>query len=265
MQQHLYKEHRIEDILDAYIKELSQNKGDVKSQALRNKWRSYRNRMLDRSYLKELRVLFNETFELLRKKYQDIHFSVEGRRKSLISMEKKIQRYLESGKSLDLIRDFYAFRIILWGKSEEELIPCCYDVIQEIIEYSVTKGFNPTYGLPLIDSNHQNQNPFYEQFPYRENIKDYICFPKENGYQSIHLVLVDPKERHLEVQVRTFEMHLHAEAGDADHAEYKDKKYTNLFSFDREKINVEGYRFFNGHVFDLAGVEKSVTIFERQT
>ncbi|MFH0846047.1 MAG: HD domain-containing protein [Patescibacteria group bacterium] len=59
--------------------------------------------------------------------------------------------------------------------------------------------------------------------PMPGRIKDYIAFPKPNGYRSLHTTIFTRFGNVVEIQLRTEEMHREAEYGIASHLSYKDK------------------------------------------
>jgi GTP pyrophosphokinase len=111
---------------------------------------------------------------------------VQGRPKHLYSIWKKMQ-----GKNLDFtgVHDMSAVRVIVPNVAQ------CYAVLGCV------------HGL-------------FKAVP--DQLNDYIERPKPNGYQSLHTVVLDAQGRALEVQIRTPEMHQHAEHGVAAHWVYKD-------------------------------------------
>ncbi len=67
---------------------------------------------------------------------------------------------------------------------------------------------------------------FYK--PHPERIRDWISMPKANGYEALHLTVMGPLGRWIEVQIRTTRMHDIAEKGLAAHWKYKANVETNL-------------------------------------
>lgn len=77
-------------------------------------------------------------------------------------------------------------------------------------------------------------NTRYNMIP--GTFKDYISTPKENGYRSIHLVILGPYNKKIEIQIRDKNMHEISELGLAAHWRYKEKskKTTNTKKEDEQ-------------------------------
>ncbi|WP_341763523.1 bifunctional (p)ppGpp synthetase/guanosine-3',5'-bis(diphosphate) 3'-pyrophosphohydrolase [Candidatus Tisiphia endosymbiont of Beris chalybata] len=99
-----------------------------------------------------------------------------------------------------------------------------------------------------------------------EKLKDFISNPKGNGYQSLHVVVVNAfPGRNIEIQIRTNQMHKIAEFGAANHNEYKKEqgeRIKRLFNTVRSKISVhKAYKIleeFDWTTFDLMAYEKEI-------
>ncbi|SMC22198.1 GTP pyrophosphokinase [Andreprevotia lacus DSM 23236] len=78
--------------------------------------------------------------------------------------------------------------------------------------------------------------------PIPGEFDDYIAHPKGNNYRSLHTAVIGPDDKAVEVQIRTFEMHEHAELGVAAHWRYKeggkgDAKYEEKIAWLRQLLD----------------------------
>ena len=271
----IYQGHDIPEILRLYEAELrkGENFQDI---AHAGAIKSYNDMISDQKFLSVLRRAYENLYQILNKEAPDLRFYIAGRRKSLISTEEKICKLLAENRSLDLFRDSFAFRIILFGDEANslKLINDCYYVMNQIIKFFVGKGFILCEEDPVVGTM-ENDSPLRQEIiipkeskiskAYLYGVKDYILYPKANGYQSLHCVFRTSTGYCFEVQVRTFGMHVYAVDGNAEHASYKDKKYVNRIHFDRDKVHIPGYGISsNGKIFDFVGLEKPLIIFQRQ-
>ena len=136
-------------------------------------------------YIEKISEILNTA--LLKEK---IKYNIKGRPKSIFSIRRKIQR---QGVSFDEVYDKFAVRIIYKSglKNEKFLAWKIYSI--------VTDFFRP--------------NP--------TRLRDWISSPKSTGYEALHITVMGPEGRWVEVQIRSERMNEIAEKGYAAHYKYK--------------------------------------------
>ncbi|CAM9328194.1 unnamed protein product [Scytosiphon promiscuus] len=183
-------------------------------------------------------------------------YRIEGRTKALVSTFRKVFR--QNKRATD-VHDIIGFRIIVHPKSpgtrasaaaaaaaaatgvgreistaeKEKRKPKVVDMEQDrAIEKKVGAGrarsvftvktFPPPYrdaDSRLLHDVYEVLVRLYDEVPGR--FKNYVDFPKKNGYRSVHTTVVHPTGLKMEFQVRTAHMHAEAEGGSASHSLYK--------------------------------------------
>ncbi len=121
---------------------------------------------------------------------QKIKYEIKGRNKSIYSINNKMQT---KNISFDEVYDRFAIRIIYESSKKEE----------KFIAWKIYS----------IISDHFTPNP--------ARFKDWITYPKVNGYEALHLTVVGPENRWVEIQIRSERMDEIAEKGYAAHYNYK--------------------------------------------
>ncbi len=155
---------------------------------------------------------------------EGVKATVQGRPKNIYSIVKKMR-----GKSLDFeqVFDILALRVVVQDVKD------CYAALAWV---------------------HSHFQPIDEEFD------DYIARPKPNGYQSLHTVvreIVDGKVgKPIEIQIRTEEMHDHAEHGVAAHWAYKEaghKGYAGVWASGEYDAKIAVLRQLLAWERDLSG------------
>ena len=126
--------------------------------------------------------------EKLRK--ENLKFKINGRPKSIYSIRDKI---VNKNISFEEVYDKFAIRIIYQSENETEKF-LAWKIYSIITDY-------------------------YTPNPLR--LRDWITSPRSNGYEALHITVVGPGSKWVEVQIRSERMHEIAEKGYAAHYMYK--------------------------------------------
>ena len=133
--------------------------------------------------------------EPVRKKLEATHLKcdIKGRTKSIFSIHNKMK---QQQTDFDNIYDLFAIRVILESSPDRERADCwhVFSIITDM----------------------------YQPNPVR--MRDWLSVPKKNGYESLHVTVLGPQQRWVEVQIRTRRMDEIAEKGLAAHWKYKGVK-----------------------------------------
>ena len=141
-------------------------------------------------YVESFKKLINDNLD-----DQKIKYSIIGRNKSIYSIHKKIQK---KNISFDEVYDRFAIRVIYKSTPKNE----------KFIAWKIYS----------IITDHFTSNP--------TRLRDWITLPKTNGYEALHLTVVGPKNKWVEIQIRSERMNEIAEKGYAAHYGYKHKEST---------------------------------------
>lgn len=122
-----------------------------------------------------------------------LKFHIKGRTKSIHSIWQKMKK---QKCSFEGIYDLFAIRIILDSPFEQEKMQCwqVYSIVTDMYQ------------------------------PNPKRLRDWLSVPKSNGYESLHITVLGPEKKWVEVQIRTERMDEIAERGVAAHWRYKGVK-----------------------------------------
>ncbi|WP_241316473.1 RelA/SpoT family protein [Chryseobacterium arthrosphaerae] len=137
-------------------------------------------------YIEEFKTEVSEKL-----KEEGLNFTIKGRAKAISSIYRKM---LKQGVSFEEVFDNYAIRIIYKSdaKNEKFLAWKIYSIVTDV----------------------------YHSNPSR--MRDWITQPRSTGYESLHLTVLGPDKKWIEVQIRSERMDEIAEKGVAAHYKYKE-------------------------------------------
>ena len=122
-----------------------------------------------------------------------LHFHIKGRTKSIHSIWQKMKK---QKCPFEGVYDLFAIRIILDSPQDKEKMHCwqVYSIVTDMYQ------------------------------PNPKRLRDWLSVPKSNGYESLHITVLGPDNKWVEVQIRTERMDEVAERGVAAHWRYKGVK-----------------------------------------
>src|SRR5690606_12223370 len=121
---------------------------------------------------------------------EGLNYTIKGRMKSIFSIRRKMKA---QNVTFDEIYDKFALRIIYKSdKANEKFL---------------------AWKIYSVVTDHFTPNPV--------RLRDWITSPKSTGYEALHITVMGPKGRWVEVQIRNERMHEIAEKGYAAHFKYK--------------------------------------------
>lgn len=130
--------------------------------------------------------------EPIQKRLMDagLRFHMKGRTKSIHSIWQKMKK---QKCAFEGIYDLFAIRIILDSPQDKEKMQCwqAYSIVTDMYQ------------------------------PNPKRLRDWLSVPKSNGYESLHITVLGPEQKWVEVQIRTERMDEIAERGVAAHWRYK--------------------------------------------
>lgn len=122
---------------------------------------------------------------------EDLKYEIKGRFKSIFSIRRKM---VKQGVTFEEVYDKFAIRIIYQAEKLEN---------EKFLAWKIYS----------IVTDHFHPNPV--------RLRDWISSPKSTGYEALHITVMGPKGRWVEVQIRSYRMHEIAEKGYAAHFKYK--------------------------------------------
>ena len=139
-------------------------------------------------------------------------FHIKGRTKSIHSIWQKMQK---QKCPFEGVYDLFAIRVIIDSPAVKDSNSSDGDEKKEDREARRREVMQCWQAFAIITSMYQ---------PNPKRLRDWLSVPKSNGYESLHITVLGPEQKWVEVQIRTSRMDEVAERGVAAHWRYKGVK-----------------------------------------